>query len=259
MPLPDDLLASLPVDRGVVGVHIGIHWTTVGLAEGPNGEPARWGMAKTLLPEERPGHRHEHASGSVAKAGTLQTCTAHELAALALSHSGPEQSVGWAAINALNAPDESRCVELNAGDFLLERGQGKRVVVVGHFPFVRQLRPVVGELWVLELNPAPGDTPAGAAPEVVPQADVVAVTSLTLLNGTFGGLAGLWRADATVILLGPSTPFSPLLFDYGIDYLSGTDIVDPERANRTICQGASFKQVQGVRLLTMAQAPASRG
>lgn len=253
MPLLHELLGNLPRDRAVQDVHIGIHWTTVGLAGGPNGASPRWGIAKTLLPEEGAGHQHEHAEGSVVHAGRLQTCSAHELSDLAHSHSGPERSVGWAAINALYAPDRRRCVTLNARDFLLERGAGRRVVVVGHFPFVRKLRGVVESLWVLELNPAVGDLPASAAPEVIPQADIVAVTSLTLVNDTFESVAELWRPDATVILLGPSTPFAPLLFDRGVDYLSGTEIVNAELANRTICQGASFKQVEGVELLTMAR------
>lgn len=252
MAVLDDLLAALPADRPAQEVHIGIHWTTVGLASGPGGQPARFGLAKTLLPQEGPGHNLEH--GSVADAGRLQEHSAHALAHLARSPSGPERAVGWAAINALVVPDPARCVELNARDYLVEHGAGKRVVVVGHFPFVEQVRRAARQLWVLELNPAPGDTPASAAPEVLPQADIVAVTSLTLLNDTFEQLTSLWRRDATVMLLGPSTPFSPLLFDHGIGILSGTEIVDPALANRCICQGASFQQVRGVRLLTMTRA-----
>lgn len=249
----DTLLGELPADRPAMGVNVGVHWTTVGLREGPAGEPARWGIAKTLLPEEGPGHSHEHDEGSVIEAGNLHTYSAHELVGLIRDGSGPERSIGWAALNALYVPDRSRAVELNAREFLLERGAGKRVAVIGHFPFVDKLRDAAQELWVLELNPAPGDLPADAAAGVLPQADIVAVTSLTLVNGSFEGLSTLWRPEATILLLGPSTPFAPALFDLGVDYLSGTDIVDPEVANRHVGQAASFKQMKGVELLTMAR------
>ncbi len=249
MSIVDDVLMALPPNRAVRAVSIGLHWTSVWLEEGPSGEPASCGLAATLPLRSGPGHSHERIDG----AGCLHERSAHELAALARSEVGPERSVGWAAINALLVPDEQQCVELNARDFLLEKGHDKRVAIVGHFPFVEKLRDAVPTLWVLELDPAPGDLPASAAPEVLPQADIVAVTSLTLLNNTFEGLATLWRPDALVMLLGPSTPFSPLLFERGVDVLSGALVVDPQQTNTCISQGASFQQVKGVRLLTMVR------
>src|SRR5688572_23261841 len=105
----DALLGGLPADRPATGVLVGIHGTTVGLAEGPGSEPPRWGIAKTLLPEEGPGHSHEHEKGSVIEAGRLHTYSAHELVGLIRDGSGPERSIGWAALNALYAPDRSRC------------------------------------------------------------------------------------------------------------------------------------------------------
>jgi hypothetical protein len=54
-----------------------------------------------------------------------------------------------------------------------------------------------------------------------------------------------------VIVLGPTTPLSPVLFDYGVDMVSGTKVVDVEAVLRCISQGATFKQVKGVRLLTL--------
>lgn len=253
MSILDQLLDDIPADRPVRSVHIGIHWTAVCLGEGAGGEPPRGALAKTLQPIESPGHRHEHGHGSVLDAGDLCDYSAHELAALARSHSGPERSIGWAAINALIAPDESLTVELNARDFLLERGAGKHIAVVGHFPFVDALRLRSESLTILEQRPAPGDLPASAAEEVLPEADLIAVTSLTLVNRTFEALAALWRPEATVMMLGPSTPFSPRLFEWGVDVLSGTVVDDPPVAIQTLCQGASFRQMRGVRLLTMAR------
>ncbi len=247
MTIVDDLLMALPPDRAVRAVHIGLHWTSVWLTEGQAGEPASCGLAATLPPRSGPGHSHE----LIQNAGHLHECSAHELAALARSEVGPERSVGWATINALLVPDEWQCVELNARDFLLEKGRDKRVAMVGHFPFVEKLRDAVSSLWVLELDPAPGDLPASAAPEVLPQADIIAVTSLTLLNDTFEELATLWRPEALVMLLGPSTPFTPLLFERGVKVLSGALVTDPQRVIACVSQGASFQQVKGVRLLTM--------
>jgi uncharacterized protein (DUF4213/DUF364 family) len=88
------------------------------------------------------------------------------------------------------------------------------------------------------------------AADLLPQADVVAITSSALINHSLDRLLGLAASGALVTLLGPSTPLSPLLFDYGISILAGARVVDEEAALRTITQGGSFQQVQGVQLVT---------
>jgi uncharacterized protein (DUF4213/DUF364 family) len=52
------------------------------------------------------------------------------------------------------------------------------------------------------------------------------------------------------MLLGPSTPLSPVLFDHGVDIMSGARIADEEAVLLTVGQGASFRQVEGVKRLT---------
>jgi len=56
-----------------------------------------------------------------------------------------------------------------------------------------------------------------------------------------------------VMILGPSTPLMPILFEHGIDYLSGSRIIDETAAIRTIQQGAGFPQVEGVQVVTMVK------
>jgi uncharacterized protein (DUF4213/DUF364 family) len=91
------------------------------------------------------------------------------------------------------------------------------------------------------------------AAELVPQADVVAITSMTLLNGTLDGLLALCRPEARVLLLGPSTPLHPLLFEYGIEMLSGAVVTAVDPVLHVIREGGVFQQVHpaGVRLVTM--------
>ena len=54
--------------------------------------------------------------------------------------------------------------------------------------------------------------------------------------------------------LSPATPLSPLLFRYGISFVSGARITDEDVAIATIQQGATLPQVNGVRLVTMTRA-----
>lgn len=91
------------------------------------------------------------------------------------------------------------------------------------------------------------------AAEIIPQADVLALSGTTLINHSFEALVALRRPDALVVVLGPSTPLSPILFRHGVHVISGAVVTDIDAVMRTVRQGANFQQVRrhGVRLVTM--------
>ena len=234
----DDVIASLKKDAPVREVRIGPFWTAV-VSRG-------CGLASTVGPEE-----HEHGAIYVDEAGWLAGRSALELTRLAHSKSTLEAGIGLAAINSLLAVDEARCVELNASELLIERGRGKEVALVGHFPFVPALREAAGRLWVIELHPQTGDVGAEEAKAILPEVDIAAITGSAFINHTVERLLRLCRPETLVVVLGPSTPLSAVLFEYGVDVISGTRVVEPDLALRCLSEGATFRQIKGVRLLTM--------
>jgi uncharacterized protein (DUF4213/DUF364 family) len=237
----DVLLLSLQGNAPAQQVLVGAFWTAVVLAT----DPPRCGLASTLCPTTHPG------GPPVPPAGQLLKRSGRELAELLRSSSSLQASIGMAALNALLEVDERSCTEVNAREVILERGAGKNVAIVGHFPFVERVRQAAAACWVLELHPRPGDLPARQAAEVLPQADVVALTGTSLINHTFDDLVELCRPGAFVILLGGSAPLTPVLFDCGVDAVSGTRVVDVPAALQTVGEGATFRQIAGRRLLTM--------
>jgi uncharacterized protein (DUF4213/DUF364 family) len=242
------LLATLNTDAVVRDVRVGVFWTAVVVEKPSAGRQC--GLASTAGAGQ--GETHHHGAPLVRQAGRLLAGSALELASLARSDSQLERTIGLAAINALLPYDECAWVELNAEQVIRQRGAGKKVVIVGHFPFINRLRPHLGQLSVLELRPLhPADLPADCAPQVIPQADVVAITSTALVNGTFDGLISLCRPGAFVLLLGPTTPLSPILFDYGVDVVSGTVVDDVGLVLSAVSQGANFRQIGGKRLVTL--------
>jgi uncharacterized protein len=242
------LLSGLTGSGQVIDLRVGTHWTLV-VAETARGPKA--GLAATQVV-----HDLQHGRPAVREAGKLVGRDARVLAELALADSPTERSIGFAALNALIDVDEMLCVERNAEEIILERGRGRRVAVVGHFPFVPNVRAAAEECWVLELAPGPDDLPAEYAPEFIPQADVVAITGMTLVNGTFEGLVALAHPEAYVMLLGPTTPLSPLLFETGVDALSGALLLDIPAALVAVSQGANFRQIPRKRLVTMQRSAA---
>jgi uncharacterized protein len=238
MKLLDALLDQLPPgDIPVKNVLVGIHWTAVCSKS--------CGLASTLMGE------HQHGHNPVRDVGNLEQKGAQELAGWVRSENLLEASIGMAAINSLLAVDESQAMEINAAEVLAREGMGKNIAVVGHFPFAERLRALARNLWVIEKNPIAGDLPEQAAEEYLPQADVIAITGTALINHTLEQLLSLCPTQALVMVLGPSTPLSPILFRYGIQMISGARVIEETTALKTIQQGAIFPQVKGVRLLTL--------
>ena len=244
MSILDDLLLNLGPDAPVRSVLVGAHWTAVC--------SRHCGLASTLTGEKPHGHER------VREVGRLHLKTALELVELARSDNLLEASIGVAAINSLIEVEQEHVSESNARDVLIEQGRGRVVALVGHFPFIPELRPLTKDLWVIERRPIEGEFPAEAAASLIPQADVIAITGTALINHSLEGLLALCRPSSFVTVVGPSTPLSPVLFGYGVAMLSGVWVVDEEAALRTISQGATFQQVEGVRLVVLSKEKMAR-
>lgn len=242
----DDLLTTLP-DGKISQVFIGLHWTAVVAEIGGN---LRCGLASTLRWEQKP-----HGEANMPLAGRLEDQSGLALAALVRSEQLTQASVGMAAINALLPPHPEAWSDMNAEKVIAQQGANREVALIGHFPFVPRLLSRVGKLHVLDQNPRPGALPSTAASRILPQADVVAITGTTLINHTLDELLSYCSPRAQLILLGPSAPLSPVLFDHGVDFICGSAVTAIEPVLQVVSQGGNFRQVHraGVRTVTMTR------
>jgi uncharacterized protein (DUF4213/DUF364 family) len=104
---------------------------------------------------------------------------------------------------------------------------------------------------VFEKRLQEGDLPEEEMQQLLPRCDVMAISGTTLINHTFDKVMNLCKKDAFKLMLGASTPMTPILFDYGIDVISGCQVIRPEIAFKCISQGATFKQIDGIKLLSL--------
>lgn len=238
MQIIDDLISSLDMKAGARDIRQGLFHTAV--------LTHHCGLAATLprdaLQQEQP---------SVKQAGHLLEKEPTELVRMAYSKDILEAAIGMAAINSLLEVKDEECVELNAAKVIAEKGKDKRVAIVGHFPFIPQLREVVKELWIIEKNPREGDFFEAEAKNLVPQADVVGITGSAFTNHTIERLLALCSLKTYLVVLGDTTPLSSVLFDYGINAICGTKVIDTELALRCVSEGATYRQIKGIQQLTM--------
>jgi len=238
MKVLDNLISTLKFDAEVKDIRMGLFHTAV--------LTRNCGLAATLprdaLQQEQP---------SVKEPGRLLEKSALELARMSNSDKILEAAIGMAAVNSLLKVNEEQCRELNASQLIADRGKGKKVAIVGHFPFVPHLREVVEQLWVIEKNPREGDSTEAETENLIPQADVIGITGTAFTNHTIEKLLKLCRPEAYVVIIGDTAPLSPVLFDHGINAISGTKVTDPRLAMNCVSQGATYPQIKGTRQLTM--------
>jgi hypothetical protein len=240
MKIIDDLIGTLNFNAPVKDIRQGVFHT---------GVLTRYcGLAATL-----PRDALKQEGPLVKEPGFLLDKTPKDLAQMVSSDSLLEAAIGMATINSLLEVDIESCTEINAAEVILEKGEGKKVAIVGHFPFLPRVREKAKTLWVFEKNPREGDSNEADADRFIPQADVVALTGTSLTNHTLPHLLELCGPNAFIIMLGDTVPLSPVLFDYGVHALSGTRVIDADLAMRCVSQGANFRQIKGTKKLTMAK------
>ena len=238
MSILADIISTLDLNAEVRDIRQGMFHTGV--------LTRRCGLAATL-----PKDALKQTPPMVKEPGRLLEKTASDLVKMAYSASILEAVIGMASINSLIEIKEERCIELNAGDLIAEKAKDKRVVIVGHFPFLNKIKDIAKYLCVVEKNPKDGDLREEEADALLPGADVIGITGTALTNHTMDHLLSLCNPKAYVVVLGDSTPLSPVLFEHGVDAVSGTMVTDSETALRCVSQGANFRQIKGIRLLTM--------
>ena len=190
MKLIDDIISTIDENTKndlVKEVRIGPFWTGVWSKYG--------GLASTTF---------THAPAMpppIKEAGCLTEKHIGEICDYAKSDCLLKSSIGMAAINSAIEVDLDKCQNINASEILFRKGKDKNVVIVGHFPFVNELRRLTKKLWVVERKPQCGDIPANEAKRVIPQADVISITGTALINGTMGDLLSLCPKKSLVMVL----------------------------------------------------------
>ena len=153
------------------------------------------------------------------------------------------------ALSSLYISDESVKLMVDTDPIdLLDIKTGQRVILVGAFhSYIKHCLKAGANLGVLEMNQdALSDNhrslfiPADQFEVVIPDAEVLIITGLTLVNDTLEGLLKAVRPGTKVVVTGPSSSIIPhVLFDYGVDMVGGIRITKPEVLFSLVGQGAA--------------------
>lgn len=227
MELENKLLSSISDQNiPVKGVWIGLFWTAI--------ESEYIGMS------------HTYKTGQkvyIKNAGELTSFSAVQLAKRILSWEPLEASIGVAAINSLIEPKGTKG---NINDYIKKNAIGKTISIIGRFPFNDEISKIAGKSYLLEIDPVGNELPMIACEDVLPKSDINIITATALINHSLQRLLEL-GSNGINIVLGPSTPLSPVLFDFGADILAGVKVYNKNAIVKSITQGVKkFKLLNGI-------------
>jgi uncharacterized protein (DUF4213/DUF364 family) len=158
------------------------------------------------------------------------------LAALSRSWDPLEMALGVAAINAhYNRFDLAGRPGNGIKGF---RGLAGQVVAIGAFPGIDGILPNCA---VIEADPRPGEFPIVAMDTLLPGCSAAVVNSSTVVNRSLPRILRLAR-NRPVALIGPGTPLTPRLHDYGLAVLGGLVVADPADLAAAIRAGAAARE-----------------
>ncbi len=188
--------------------------------------------------------------------GNLLGTPLRQVAGLIKSWNLPEASIGHAALNSYyNSPAIARMNGIEFSDLQYKEDRlndpfitsqndvkGKKVAVMGHFPYLETFFEPICDLSIIEWEPEEqGDYPFPSSEFILPLCDFVFISSRSLVDKTFPRLLELSKAAKRIVLVGPSATLAPYLLTIGISDLSGFIIKDTEKALRLVSGAESGK------------------
>jgi len=161
-------------------------------------------------------HRHFRWNGPIVTA----EYTSRRLTTLIRSNNLTEKAIGAAAINAQLRPQHYQRIEVFSHILAIAENY-QRISVVGYFPFVETLRRSVRKenLFVFDLRDTEGCLPPDQQEDIIPTCDLIVISGSAFANGTLEHLLEL--SQGYTLVIGPTTPISEVLFEYGVDIIAG--------------------------------------
>ncbi|MEM7721100.1 MAG: DUF364 domain-containing protein [Pseudomonadota bacterium] len=142
------------------------------------------------------------------------------------------RAIGLAAINAFWNTKDGPTAKDKWGLARFET-PGDGLVIVGGFRAAMDRLPMAK---IIEREPMGRDVPVDQAGRVLAEANAIAITAQTLMNGSLEPLLARAAHIPVRLLVGPSAPVAPVVLDHGLTAVSGLCITDPDTARSFIAE-----------------------
>jgi len=136
---------------------------------------------------------------------------------------------------------------VNAFDEIAIPAPGKTVVIGALVPVLKRLIAEDADFTVLEMDSRTLKgkeldhyAPASDAPQFVPQADLLVITGVTVLNDTLEGILKMAKPGAQILVTGPTASMLPdAFFRRGVTMLGGIRVTRPDAVLDLVAEAGS--------------------
>lgn len=159
-----------------------------------------------------------------------------------------ERTIALACVNALNYHRAAALPE-ESGDTVIYEvlgvGPGSKVAMVGYFkPLIPPMKKRGAEVEIIDIHHQVGDE-VRFTDRLENWADTFIITATAFLNNSIEGLLSRIPEGGRAVVLGPSTPMVPEIFEgYPITMLAGTVPLDFEAVERSVRHGTGTPVIQ---------------
>ncbi|ODS37891.1 MAG: hypothetical protein A7315_13060, partial [Candidatus Altiarchaeales archaeon WOR_SM1_79] len=168
--------------------------------------------------------------------GSLRGRKAGEIISYIKSKNPLEATVGLAALNSvIEIPRDAVELKNGFGSYIVNECTGKKVAMIGYFPFMDKLREKADEFYLFEKT----------IDSVDAKKDLSTLSNAEILEEIIKK-----AENCRVMMVGPSTPLCPVLFDCGIDEILGMSVYDPRLMVETLSEGVIVPELKGVKKLS---------
>ncbi len=218
-------------------VTIGLGYTVVETESGTRG----MGLSYTWLPRKAGCHVIKEYTNFEGKPALL-------LLEKWNSENTIERTLALACTNALNYRQAASLPE-EKGDTgiyeVLGIGPGSNVAMVGFFkPLISPMKERGAEVEIIDIHHQVGDE-ARFSEKLENWANTFIITATAFLNNSIEGLLSRLPEEGKTVILGPSTPMVPEIFEgYPVTLLAGTVPLDFEAVERSVRHGTGTPVIQ---------------
>lgn len=223
-------------DEIIKDIFIGVFLTYV--------KTRRYGLSYTYRDSLKP----PHLLLPIKHRGSLRGRKAGEIISYIKSKNPLEATVGLAALNSvLEIPRDAVELKNGFGSYIVNECAGKKVAMIGYFPFMDKIREKADEFYLFEKTIDSVDAKKDLS--TLSNAEILITTGTIIINHSVEEI--IKKAEnCRVMMVGPSTPLCPVLFDCGIDEILGMSVYDPRLMVETLSEGVIVPELKGVKKLS---------
>jgi len=244
LKLLDRIIKEIPeeyLEQKIRNISVGIYMTVVKTRE--TGCAFTWSGG-----EEIP-----HLNSEITIMDDLRSLRAKDLIPYIHSKIPLERTIAMATINSLFVQlKKDVLISGNILPYLKENFKNRNISMIGYFKFHKEVSSWSENFNIIENKAVPGTTDFNQSKSILESSDLIFVTGVSILTNTLEEIIRLGK-NSTIVLFGPTAPFSNSLLDSGVDFITSIMPIESDLFFNSVTEGRIVPKFRHCQLKTLTK------